>query len=124
MCSSDLAPSAVWFLLLPVHFLMGPIHGAIVNWCGHKYGYRNFAPTGADRSRNTLVFDFLTFGELFQNNHHQFGMAPNFAIRWFEIDPAWWIIRGMAAVGIVQLGEHVQKGKWTPADAVAGAAVP
>ena len=31
-----------FFLLLPVHFLMGPFHGAIVNWAGHKYGYRNF----------------------------------------------------------------------------------
>ncbi len=29
------APSWQWFLLLPLHFLMGPIHGAIVNWCGH-----------------------------------------------------------------------------------------
>ena len=30
------------FLLLPIHFLMGPIHGAVVNWCGHKYGYSNY----------------------------------------------------------------------------------
>lgn len=30
------------FLLLPIHFLMGPIQGAVVNWAGHKYGYRNF----------------------------------------------------------------------------------
>ena len=30
------------FLLLPIHFMMGPIQGAIVNWCGHKYGYANF----------------------------------------------------------------------------------
>jgi len=31
---------------------MGPIHGAIVNWAGHKYGYQNF--DNGDRSRNTL----------------------------------------------------------------------
>ena len=29
------APNYWWFLLLPVHFLMGPIQGAIVNWFGH-----------------------------------------------------------------------------------------
>lgn len=45
------------YLLLPVHFLMGPVHGAIVNWAGHKYGYRNF--NEPDKSRNTLFIDFL-----------------------------------------------------------------
>ena len=31
------SPSYWFFLLLPVHFLMGPIHGAIVNWCGQEH---------------------------------------------------------------------------------------
>ena len=92
----------VWiFALLPFHYLMGPVHGAIVNWCGHKYGYRNFE--NKDASVNMLPFDFLTMGELFQNNHHKFGMAPNFAARWFEIDPAWPLIRILAAFGIIEL---------------------
>ena len=94
------APAVVCFALLPFHFLMGPMHGAIVNWCGHKYGYRNFDTN--DCSRNTLPFDFLTLGELFQNNHHKAGMAPNFAVRWFEVDPAYAVIRALAAFGIVQ----------------------
>src|SRR5688572_1371387 len=35
--------TAPWmFLLIPLHIFMGPLHGAIVNWCGHKYGYSNF----------------------------------------------------------------------------------
>ena len=91
------------FLLLPAHFVMGPIHGAIVNWCGHRYGYRNF--NVEDVSRNTLPFDFLTSGELFQNNHHKFGMAPNFAARWFEIDPAYQVIRVLAALKVLDLGK-------------------
>src|SRR5688500_10435286 len=35
--------ATVWWLwlLLPLHFIMGPIHGAIVNYCGHRFGYRN-----------------------------------------------------------------------------------
>jgi stearoyl-CoA desaturase (Delta-9 desaturase) len=72
--------TAPWmFALLPIHFLMGPIHGAIVNWCGHRYGYANY--DNGDDSKNSLAFDFVTLGELFQNNHHKFGMSPNFAAR-------------------------------------------
>lgn len=34
--------TAWWmFLLLPIHFLMGPVHGVIINWYAHKYGYTN-----------------------------------------------------------------------------------
>lgn len=100
------APHWACFLLLPVHYLMGPIHGTIVNWCGHKYGYRNFDT--ADASVNTLPFDFLTAGELFQNNHHTFGQSPNFAARWFEIDPAWQVMRVLGFVGIIQLPAKLQ----------------
>jgi len=95
------APSAWWYLLLPAHFVMGPIHGAIVNWGGHKYGYRNFE--NGDASRNALFIDFLTCGELFQNNHHKYGMAPKFSVRWFEVDPAWFVIKVLDAVGIIRI---------------------
>ena len=51
--------ATVWWLwlLLPLQFLMSPIHGAIINWFAHKYGYRNFEV--GDTSRNFLPFDFL-----------------------------------------------------------------
>ena len=95
------ATSPWLFLLLPMHFVMGPIHGAIVNWCGHKYGYRNL--DNGDKSLNTLVFDFVTLGELFQNNHHKFGMSPNFAARRFELDPTYQVMRLMALVGMIDM---------------------
>ncbi len=100
--------TAWWqYLLLPAHFVMGPTHGAIVNWCGHRYGYRNFATN--DRSRNALVIDFVTGGELYQNNHHQFPMSPDFAFRKFELDTTFLAIRGLSALGVIEMSPHVQR---------------
>lgn len=89
------------FLLLPVHFLMGPIHGAIVNWCGHKYGYSNH--DNDDHSKNSLPLDFLMMGELFQNNHHKSPNSVNFANKWFEFDPSYPIIKLMHLLRIIRL---------------------
>jgi stearoyl-CoA desaturase (delta-9 desaturase) len=102
--------------LLPIHFLMGPVHGAIVNWCGHKYGYRNF--NSDDVSRNMLFVDVLTAGELFQNNHHKFGMSPNFAVRAFELDPTFQVIKVLAKLGVVDI-TGAQLTRWRPEDAIA-----
>jgi stearoyl-CoA desaturase (delta-9 desaturase) len=89
------------FLLLPIHFLMGPIQGAIVNWAGHKYGYRNFEED--DKSKNTLFWDFLLMGELFQNNHHHAGAKPNFAAKWYEFDPTYPIILFLDKIKVIKL---------------------
>lgn len=89
------------YLLLPIHFMMGPIHGAIVNWCGHKYGYANF--DNNDKSKNTTPFDFLMLGELFQNNHHKHPNSANFAKRWFEFDPVYPVMKLMHWARIIRL---------------------
>jgi stearoyl-CoA desaturase (delta-9 desaturase) len=94
--------TAWWqFLLLPIHWLMGPIHGAIVNWCGHRYGYRNFTTT--DASRNSLPLDFICLGELFQNNHHRASGRLNFATRRFELDPTYTVLRLLAWMRVIRL---------------------
>jgi stearoyl-CoA desaturase (delta-9 desaturase) len=96
-----LAPSPWFYLLLPFHWFMGPVHGSIVNWFGHRVGYRNFASN--DASRNTLPVDVLTMGELFQNNHHEFSQSPNFAVRDFEVDPGYLIMRGLERLGVIDM---------------------
>jgi stearoyl-CoA desaturase (Delta-9 desaturase) len=115
------ATSPWQWLLLPFQCVLGPIHGAIVNWCGHRYGYSNFE--NGDDSKNTLPFDFVTLGELFQNNHHMFGMSPNFAARWFEVDPTYMVIRGLAAVGIIRI-ETSQRARYPFTQSMKAAPVP
>lgn len=89
------------YLLLPVHFLIGPVQGAVVNWAGHKYGYRNFDEK--DHSKNTLFIDFLMLGELFQNNHHYAGARPNFGAKWWEIDPVYPVIWVLDKFRVIRL---------------------
>tara|TARA_B100000945_G_scaffold313290_1_gene309146 strand:+ start:129 stop:851 length:723 start_codon:yes stop_codon:yes gene_type:complete len=79
------SPSFWFYLLIPIHIFMGPLHGFIVNWFGHRYGYRNFKNT-KDNSKNTLIIDLIMMGELYQNNHHKKPNNRNFAHRWFELD--------------------------------------
>lgn len=90
-----------FFFLLPIHFLMGPIHGAIVNWSGHKYGYQNF--DNQDKSKNSLIFDFLMMGELFQNNHHKRPNNINFGSKWWEIDPTYPVIKVLNKLNIIEI---------------------
>ena len=73
-----------FYLLLPFHFIMGPLHGFIVNWFGHWAGYRNNETP--DKSRNTLPIDLFLMGELYQNNHHANPNNPCFAKKWWELD--------------------------------------
>ncbi|MBP9674448.1 MAG: acyl-CoA desaturase [Bacteriovoracaceae bacterium] len=94
------APSPYFYFLLPFHFIMGPIHGFIVNWFGHKLGYQNF--DNGDYSRNTLFWDFVTVGELFQNNHHKNMQKPCFSHRWFEFDVTYYFIEIFHFLGIVK----------------------
>lgn len=94
--------TAWWmYLLLPVHFFMGPVHGAIINWFAHKFGTADFEVN--DTSRNLLPVDLLMLGESYHNNHHKFPSRPNFGIRWYQIDPVYPVIRALHALRIIRL---------------------
>ncbi|MDQ1090133.1 MULTISPECIES: acyl-CoA desaturase [unclassified Siphonobacter] len=95
------APSWGWFLLLPVHYLLSPIHGAIINWFAHKIGYTTFKVN--DTSKNLMPVDFLMMGEGFHNNHHTYGNRANFAFKWFEIDPSYQIMKVLNVLNVIQL---------------------
>ncbi len=92
--------SEYWWhwLLLPVAILMAPIHGMIINWFGHIYGYVNFKVN--DTSKNLFRFDWLMLGEGYHNNHHKFGGRANFGgVRWHEIDVTYMIMLLLEKLG-------------------------
>ena len=90
------------WILLPISILNAPIQGGIVNWCGHMWGYRNY--NLSDNSKNTWVLAPIMWGELYQNNHHQYPQSPNFGgPRWFEIDPLYPVILLFDKVKIIKI---------------------
>ena len=95
--------SAWWqWLFFPVALLMAPIHGMIINWYAHIYGYVNFKV--GDTSKNLLPFDFLMMGEGYHNNHHKYGTRANFGgVRWHEIDPTYLIMVVMNTLGVIKI---------------------
>jgi stearoyl-CoA desaturase (delta-9 desaturase) len=99
--------SSWWmFLLLPIHFFMGPVQGAIVNWCGHKYGYSNH--NNHDHSKNTVPIDIFLMGELMQNNHHKSPNNINFAQKKFEFDPTYPVVMLLQRLHIIKLRKPEQ----------------
>ncbi|WP_291906499.1 acyl-CoA desaturase [Chitinophaga sp. CB10] len=95
------ATSPWQYLLLPIVVSMGAFHGAIVNWFAHKYGYINFKLRNT--AMNLLFVDVLMLGESYHNNHHKHPSSVNFGKRWFEIDPSYLIIKGLAWLRIIKV---------------------
>lgn len=90
------------WLFLPIIILMAPIHGVIINWYAHIYGYANFKLKNT--SKNLLPFDFLMMGEAYHNNHHKHGSRANFGgVRWHEIDPTYFIMKILHKLHIIRI---------------------
>lgn len=95
------ASSAWLYLLLPIVFVMGPFHGAIINWFAHKFGYVNFKMKNT--SHNLFSIDLLMLGESYHNNHHKHPSSVNFGKRWHEMDPAYFIIRFLNLIRVIRI---------------------
>jgi stearoyl-CoA desaturase (Delta-9 desaturase) len=95
------APSAWWLVLVPVHVLMGPIHGVIINWFAHKYGHTNFDTDNT--SRNLFKVDLLMLGEGYHNNHHVHPSSSNFASAKGEFDPCYPLIRLLNRCRVIRI---------------------
>lgn len=97
------APSAWFLLLVPVHAVMGPLHGVIINWYAHKYGDVNFETDNT--SKNLFKLDWLMFGEGYHNNHHVHPSRSNFAVEKGEFDPCYPIIKFLAKAKVIRINK-------------------
>lgn len=95
------APSAWFFLLIPLHIVMLPLHGVIINWFAHKYGSINFKLKNT--STNLFKVDLLMMGEAYHNNHHKNPSNTNFGFRWHEIDPTYAIMRFLNLIRVIRI---------------------
>ncbi len=70
-----------------------------INSLAHVSGRKRYV-TGDD-SRNNWVLAFFTMGEGWHNNHHAYQSSVRQGFRWWEIDPTYYILCGLARLGIV-----------------------
>ena len=70
-----------------------------INTVNHMFGSRRFETR--DESRNNVLTALFAVGEGWHNNHHRFQRAARNGFYWWEFDPTWYIIRAMAALGLV-----------------------
>jgi stearoyl-CoA desaturase (delta-9 desaturase) len=69
-----------------------------VNSLCHYFG-RHPHQTG-DQSRNLAWLSLPTLGEAWHNNHHAFPARARHGHGRWQLDPSWWLIRGLAGCGL------------------------
>jgi stearoyl-CoA desaturase (delta-9 desaturase) len=75
-------------------------HGTFsINSIMHKFGNQRYE--SHDESRNSLWLALLTLGEGWHNNHHYYETAARQGFFWWEIDITYYLLRGLAAVGLI-----------------------
>ena len=70
-----------------------------VNSIAHLFGRRRYETN--DTSRNSLLVALATNGEGWHNNHHHYPTSARQGFFWWEIDISYYLLRALAAVGLV-----------------------
>jgi len=93
------AAGLAWWALL---MLVIPVGAAgMINGVGHWWGYRNFE-TG-DLATNLTPWAFILGGEELHNNHHAFPSSAKFALRRFEFDIGWVVLKGFEKLKLARI---------------------
>jgi stearoyl-CoA desaturase (delta-9 desaturase) len=87
----------VWGFLVSTTLLW---HGTFtINSLTHIFGSRRYVTT--DNSRNNPLLALITLGEGWHNNHHYYQRSVRQGFFWWEVDVTYYVLRALAALGIV-----------------------
>jgi stearoyl-CoA desaturase (Delta-9 desaturase) len=104
----------VWGFCLPTMTLAHATFA--INTVNHMFGSRRFDTL--DDSRNNPLTAFFAAGEGWHNNHHRFQRAARNGFYWWELDVTWYVIKAMAALGLIWDIQSVPKRIYEEARAV------
>jgi stearoyl-CoA desaturase (delta-9 desaturase) len=75
-------------------------HGTFtINSLAHRFGKKRYQTR--DDSLNNAWLAIITLGEGWHNNHHRYPAAARQGFYWWEYDLTYYLLRLMAAVGLV-----------------------
>lgn len=101
----------VWGFFISTVFLFHAT--CAVNSFAHTLGSQRY-DTGDD-SRNSFILALITLGEGWHNNHHRHQASARQGFYWWEIDISYYVLRALAAGGLVWGLREVPESAYTEA---------
>ncbi|MFC7399057.1 acyl-CoA desaturase [Chelatococcus sp. GCM10030263] len=90
---SGLVVGFLWSTVLVYHATF------CINSLAHVHGRKRYV-TGDD-SRNNWLLALFTMGEGWHNNHHAYQSSARQGFKWWEVDPTYYILKGLSRLGVV-----------------------
>ena len=90
---SGLVVGFLWSTVLVYHATF------CINSLAHVNGSKRYV-TGDD-SRNNWLLAIVTLGEGWHNNHHAYQSSVRQGFRWWEVDPAYYVLKAMSWIGLI-----------------------
>mmetsp|Transcript_38828 Transcript_38828/g.85019 ORF Transcript_38828/g.85019 Transcript_38828/m.85019 type:complete len:421 (+) Transcript_38828:49-1311(+) len=69
-----------------------------VNSVSHVWGFKDW--NTKDNSMNNWLVGLLAFGEGWHNNHHAFETSCRHGLKWWQVDPTWYVVKMLSWVGL------------------------
>lgn len=75
----------------------------LIGHFAHNTGHRSWHVNGAGiQGYNVKFCGLITFGECWHNNHHAFPGSAKLGLESNQVDPGWWVLCFLRAVGLVK----------------------